>query len=116
MAFQVFKESEVSKSLLKKAPLHIKSGNNPKHITGWLCIGDKKITHLRVPNPHSKEFRENKASELAKKLFLNQAEYKSFVECSMSASEYEIILKREFEKDEKIKAEELKKFENNSES
>ncbi|AEA43084.1 hypothetical protein [Fluviicola taffensis] len=111
MAFQVFKESEVNKSVLKKAPLKIKSGSKSKHITGWLCIGEKKIIHMRIPNAHSKEFKGGKAGELARKLFLNQPEYKSFIECSMSAVEYEIVLKREYEKEEKLKAEEFKKLE-----
>ena len=65
MAYQVFTESQVNKALHKKAPLHIKSGKKSKHTTALLMLGEKKIKHLRIPNPHSKEFKAGKAGDLS---------------------------------------------------
>jgi len=111
MAYHVFKESEVNKAVLKKAPLNVKSGKTPKHITAWLELDGKKVNHLRVPNPHSKEFTQGKAGDLAKKLYLDQKNYKSFIECSMSGEKYLVLLRQEVDKEEKL----IENLKNNAE-
>lgn len=109
MGYHVFTESEVNKAVIKKAPLDIKSGKKSKHKTAWLMLGDKKVKHLRIPNAHSNEFKQGKAGDLAKKMFLDQSDYKLFVECTMSASDYLKVLEKAVTEEEKRIKEELDK-------
>lgn len=103
MGFKVFKESEVSKAIRNKTNHILKkgSGKNSPHDTGWLMIGDMKIEHIKIPNPHKKEFREGKASRTAKSLRLNQKEWDLFISCIMKKSEYEDLLLKKFTESEK---------------
>lgn len=99
MSYHIFKESEVRAAILKKAPYEIKSGKRSKHDTAFLIVNNKKISHFRIPNSHKKEFYQSKASEMARKLFLDESGYKKFVECSMKQEEYSGILVKKMEEE-----------------
>ncbi|MGM0479530.1 MAG: hypothetical protein ACQERC_09920 [Bacteroidota bacterium] len=96
MAFHVFKESEVRSAIEKKAPCTKKSGKRSKHDTAFLMVNDKKVSHFRIPNNHKNEFRKGKAKAMAGKLFLDESQYKSFVDCTLKKKEYKNILEKKF--------------------
>lgn len=92
MAVRVFKESQVRTAILKKANVQIKSGKRSPHMVAWLEHNGIKYAHIRIPNPHSKEFWEGKGNALAADLKLTHPQYNDFVSCKMSKTEYELIL------------------------
>lgn len=93
MPYKVFTEKEINSAINKKAPLEgIKSGSNP-HVIGKLVIDGFYFGQVKIPNPHSNEFREGKAKTLANQLQLNKEEYNQFIKCSLKRKQYEELLR-----------------------
>jgi len=95
MGFHVFTEKEINKALLNKLPFEGRNGTSRAgHKIVWVNIDGIRIEHVKIPNPHNKEFRGGKAKELAKKLKLDNEEYKKFIECTLKEKEYVQIIKK----------------------
>ena len=95
--YQVFKESDVRKSILKKAIPRENIKKGKKHWSGIIKVDGYLLGSMgQIPNDHSKEFWKNKAKSVADDLMLNADEYNEFVSCRMTAKEYQALLREKF--------------------
>ena len=92
MPINDYPEKEIRNKIINKINPKIKTGRG-KHAKGNICIGDKVVAKVKIPNDHNRIMKQSKSKYIAHSLCLDEDEFNSLIDCPMKGPTYYEILK-----------------------
>lgn len=87
MKIKDYKESEIRNKILSKVKPQ-KINKKAPHWKGYICIGDKIVAKVKIPNNHNRIMHYNKSQYIARDLKLNEEDFNRLIGCPMKSTEY----------------------------
>ncbi len=91
-----FTEANINRKVKSKVTSRKLSKRGP-HETLCIILNGKTVGKVKVPNPHSRLFSENKSKRVAEALSLTFAEYNDLIKCNMTGEKYFQILEEKLQ-------------------
>lgn len=82
-----FEEKKIRSSILTKINPVLKKGRS-KHQKGYIYIGEKLITKVKIPNEHDRIMKASKSQYIASSLKLTEIEFNDLIVCPMTGPKY----------------------------
>lgn len=89
MSIKSYKEKEIRNAILKKVNPRI---NPEKHGKGYICIGEKVVAKVKIPNNHKKIMHQSRSKLIARDLKLDDKDFNDLIDCPLRGPEYYNIL------------------------
>jgi len=87
MKIKDYKESEIRNTILSKVKPR-KINKKATHWKGYIYIGDKVVTKVKIPNDHSRILHHNKSQYIARDLKLTHEDFNRLIDCPLKRTEY----------------------------
>jgi len=86
-----FSEKTIRNRILNKVQPKVHKGR--KHDKGYIYLDGMLVTKIKIPNEHPKIMHESKSKYLAADLRLNDSDFNSLIDCTLTGSDYYKLLK-----------------------